>query len=144
MAANKGKDAIEVLFSEVIDEISENGKSLYSALRGRMSSRTFYEYLDSNEDWLKKYARATELRAERMAEETLTICDATESDTIITEDGREIVNHNVINRDRLRVDTRKWLLSKLHPKKYGEKLDMNVDQKATVEYVNVSKQFPSK
>jgi hypothetical protein len=26
----------------------------------------------------------------------------------------------VINRSRLRVDTRKWRIAKMHPKKYGE------------------------
>jgi hypothetical protein len=31
-----------------------------------------------------------------------------------------------INRSRLRVDTRKWYLSKLAPKRYGEKVDVNV------------------
>ena len=31
-----------------------------------------------------------------------------------------VTNHNVINRDRLRVDARKWAASKLAPKKYGD------------------------
>ena len=26
-----------------------------------------------------------------------------------------------VQRDRLRVDTRKWLMSKLHPERYGDK-----------------------
>jgi hypothetical protein len=35
-------------------------------------------------------------------------------------------NSVAVQRARLKVDTRKWLLSKLQPKKYGDKLDMNV------------------
>lgn len=126
MAANKGKEAIEMLFNEVINEISENGKSLISALKGRLSSQTFYDYLDKNEEWSKKYARATELRAEKMAEETLEIADCIGDDVMILPDGREVENQRVINRDRLRVDTRKWLLAKLHPKKYGEKISQEL------------------
>ena len=30
---------------------------------------------------------------------------------------------------RLRIDTRKWMMSKLAPKKYGDKLDVEVDDK---------------
>jgi len=37
-----------------------------------------------------------------------------------------VLNSEHINRSRVRIDTRKWLLSKLAPKKYGEKLDLNV------------------
>jgi hypothetical protein len=126
MAANKGKETIEVLFNEILNDIAENGTSLYSALKGRLSSATFYEYLDKDETRLKKYARATELRAEKMAEETLEIADSLGDDIIQTPDGRIIENQRVINRDRLRVDTRKWLLSKLHPKKYGDSSKMDV------------------
>ena len=36
-------------------------------------------------------------------------------------DGKEIINQDVIARSRLRVDARKWIASKLLPKKYGDK-----------------------
>lgn len=35
-----------------------------------------------------------------------------------------VPDHENIARARLRVDTRKWVLSKLLPKKYGDKLDV--------------------
>lgn len=129
MAAPKGEEQKAILFDEIINDISENGKSLYSSLKGRMSSQTFYEYIDADEKRSKRYARATELRAERLAEETIQISDSVEDDVIILEDGREIVNHNVINRDRLRVDTRKWLIAKLYPKKYGDKISQEITGK---------------
>jgi len=122
MAAPKGKEEIKSLFDEIINDIAENGTSLYSALKNRMSSQTFYAYIDSNVDESKRYTRATELRAERMADETLNIADAVDNDILVLPDGREVVNNNVINRDRLRVDTRKWLMAKLYPKKYGDKI----------------------
>jgi len=56
----------------------------------------------------ERYTRALEARGWLWAEEIVGIADGVdgEPDT---------------QRDRLRVDTRKWLLSKLMPQKYGEK-----------------------
>lgn len=42
-----------------------------------------------------------------------------------------------VNRDRLRVDTRKWYLSKLAPKVYGDRLDLTSGgEKLTVQVIN--------
>lgn len=65
--------------------------------------------------------RARELGYLRMADEILEIADDNASDTRTDEDGNEFVNHDVINRARLRVDTRKWMLSKCLPKIFGDK-----------------------
>lgn len=123
MAAPKGKDIKEQLFNEIIVDISENGKSLISSLKGRMSTATFYDIL-VDESKIKIYARACEDRAELMADELLSISDNVGHDLVILPDGREVVDNAVIQRDRLRVDSRKWLLAKLQPKKYGDKLDV--------------------
>ena len=34
----------------------------------------------------------------------------------------DVLNNEVIQRSKIRIDTRKWLASKLKPKKYSEKL----------------------
>jgi hypothetical protein len=123
MAAPKGKEEINKLFDEIINDISENGKSVTASLKNRMSSQTFFALLD-DEERSKRYARACELRADLMADDIIDIADNTGDDIITLQDGREVANHEVINRDRLRVDSRKWLLSKLQPKKYGDKIDV--------------------
>jgi hypothetical protein len=110
------------LFNEIIILISIDGKSLRDAIKGKMSSATFYELIkDKNKS--KLYARACEERADLMADEILEISDNIGGDLIKLSDGREVVDNAVINRDRLRVDTRKWLLAKLQPKKYGDKIE---------------------
>lgn len=58
---------------------------------------------------------------DRMAEEILQIADDGRNDTYEDADGHERTDSDVIQRSRLRVDTRKWLMSKLAPKKYGDK-----------------------
>jgi hypothetical protein len=135
MGAPKGKDELSKLFSDIIIDISEKGMSAISALKGRMSTQTFYSLLEEDEVKSKRYARATEMRAELMANELLEIAD---------KKSKSKDDNIKVQRDRLRVDSRKWLLAKLHPKKYGDKIDIGVDQKQAIEYVNVSKQFPDK
>lgn len=63
-----------------------------------------------------------------MAEEILEIADDGSQDTEEIEISEGVTstrtNAEVIQRSRLRVDTRKWLMSKLAPKKYGDKLGL--------------------
>lgn len=83
--------------------------------------RTVYYWLDDpeNVEFLQTYSRARVRQAETIADETMDISDDGLSDTYIDADGNERVNHEVVNRSRLRVETRKWMASVLAPKKYG-------------------------
>ena len=72
----------------------------------------------------QRYEEACRLRAWYWAEEMIEICDDGSNDYIErkTEDGSFIVfNNEHVQRSRLRLDTRKWLLSKLLTKTYGDK-----------------------
>lgn len=100
-----------------------NGATLRKSLdESSIAYDTFFRWIDDDEAKSKQYTRATELRAEAMAEELLGISDSYENDVQVDKDGREITNHNVIQRDRLRVDARKWLMSKMFAKKYGDRI----------------------
>ena len=77
--------------------------------------------LDDVNGFATQYARARELGYELLADEILTISDDGRNDTYQTDNG-ETTNHDVIARSRLRVDSRKWMLSKMLPKVYGDKL----------------------
>ncbi len=68
------------------------------------------------------YARAREIGFGRLAEDVLEIADDGTNDTYLDEDGEERKNRDVIERSRLRVDTRKWLLARVLPKIYGDKV----------------------
>ena len=57
-------------------------------------------------EFAEQYARAREVQAETLADEIVSIAD---------EDGDP-------QRQRLRVDARKWVASKLKPKRYGDKV----------------------
>ena len=76
------------------------------------------------------YIKAKQDQADYMVEEMLEISDDSSKDTItrIGKDGQEyeVCNSEYVNRSRLRVETRKWIASKLLPKVYGERQDKTV------------------
>lgn len=84
--------------------------------------RTVFRWLSGNPEFRHQYAQARESQAEAIADEILEISDDGTNDTQVDENGFERVNHDHIARSKLRVDSRKWLLSKLAPKKYGDQL----------------------
>ncbi len=73
-----------------------------------------------------QYARARDIGLDAMADETLEIADkpAIGIKRKLGPTGQviETMAVDTVDRSRLRVDTRKWYLSKLAPKRYGEKL----------------------
>jgi hypothetical protein len=92
-------------------------------------------WASEDEGFAKRYARAMELRADRMAEEIQEIADDGSNDWMERE-GLEVANGEHIQRSKLRVDTRKWLLSKMMPKKYGDRLTMAGDPDAPLQHAH--------
>jgi len=68
-----------------------------------------------------KYARALDDRTETLVEQMLPIAD----DPLLDP-----------NDKRVRLDTRKWIASKLKPKKYGDRMQSDIDMAVTVTVVN--------
>lgn len=107
-----------------------------SKLKAMPQERTLYNWLEEKPDFLQKYALAREARADRWADEIIEISDDSENDFIYVEDSdkngrgaRQVVNHENINRSRLRVDTRKWLMARMSPRKYGDKVQQEITGK---------------
>ena len=102
------------------------GESLRAICRdGAMPGlRTVLGWLFDGEhqEFSHQYASAREAQAEVWADEIVSIADEATGDSTTDKDGKEIVNHEHIQRSRLRVDARKWIASKLLPKRYGDKL----------------------
>lgn len=71
-------------------------------------------------EFSRRYAQAKIFQSELLAEECLDIADFSENDSKSDIMGNEVCDTEYIARSRLRVDTRKWLASKLAPKIYGD------------------------
>ena len=83
---------------------------------------TFMDWLKADAALADNYARAREDLIELMAKDLLEIADAPvgSTDSGSTDSG-------AVQKQKLQIDTRKWLLSKLAPKKYGEKIELSGD-----------------
>ena len=75
---------------------------------------TVMVWLRDNQDFAQGYSRACEQRAIAWGEEIIEIADHAEADDAIA-----------VQRARLKIDARKWLMGKANPKKYGDKIDLN-------------------
>jgi hypothetical protein len=87
------------------------GKSLRTicAMEGMPAASTVYAWLRQYPEFSDTYAHAREIQADMLAEEILEIADS-DLDP---------------NRARVMIDARKWLASKLRPKKYGDRVELD-------------------
>lgn len=87
---------------------------------------TVFRWLSQHPDFNDQYGRAREAQAELLADELMAISDDGQNDTYLDEDGKQRTDHDVIARSKLRVDTRKWIASKLKPKVYGDRQQLDI------------------
>ena len=82
--------------------------------------RTIYIWLYKHEDFRHQYAQAKRMQADLLAEQCLSICDSSSPE--------------LVNVDRLKIDTRKWLAAKLLPKQYGDHrlLEQKIEENETL------------
>lgn len=123
----KGRPSIytDKLAAEICSRLSE-GRSLRSVCRDddMPALSSIFLWLKKQEGFSEQYARAKEAAAEVLFGEMFDIADSQEGDVYTKEDGTEVVNHDVIARAKLRVDTRKWALARMAPRAYGEKTSL--------------------
>lgn len=119
------------------DEICERiaaGESLRAICRDKRmpAASTVFKWLNDKPDFAEQYAHAREAQADTLADEIVAIADE-ECTTVRADkhgtraddgDGNtEVVfDSAAVARNRLRVDARKWVASKLKPRKYGDKV----------------------
>ena len=99
--------------AEIADRICTSlseGKSLRRVCKGRgmPSRRSVYNWLEKYPEFVKDYNKARQEQADWHADEIIEIADKPDLDP---------------NDKRIRVDARKWVASKLHHKRYGDRLE---------------------
>jgi hypothetical protein len=124
----RGRPSIftQELAAEICRRISE-GESLRQVCRDESmpSTTTVMRWARTDADFRKQYAQAREDLLEHWAEEINEISDDGSNDWMDRElaNGHieRVLDHEHVSRSKLRVDTRKWLLSKLAPRVYGDR-----------------------
>lgn len=110
------------LADEICAKIASNGKGiqLLCAENAHWPSKdTIFEWLKKYSDFSDQYVQAKQLQIETFIDDILEIADDASQDLVTNEHGNLVSNNVSIARARLRIDTRKWLASKLVPKIYG-------------------------
>ena len=115
MAAEKKAGRPSDYLPEVADDICAllaSGESLLKVCKrpGMPDKSTVFRWMAEHEEFRDKYAKATDARADAIFEELFEISDDAVEDAA------------AIAKARLRVDTRKWALARMNPRKYGDKV----------------------
>lgn len=100
--------------AERIFEKMRNGNSLREicAAQGLPLTKVC-EWLNG-EEYREQYADAQEARADKMFDDILEIADSAKPDK------------NAVAAARLQIDTRKWIMGRMCPKKYGDKVGVDI------------------
>jgi hypothetical protein len=108
---------------EICDAISSSSKGIRKLCKLNKHWPTpshIFTWIHTYPQFKEQYARAKQTQIESFVDDVIDIADDSTNDWIENEKGTLVANHDHINRSRLRIDTRKWLASKLCPKIYGE------------------------
>lgn len=133
--------AIHTYSQEMVDKICGRlmeGESLRKICRddAMPQKTTILKWLREHPDFQKQYAMAREIQADTLADELLDIADNTEVGEVVETraDGKEIVRReDMLGHRRLKYDARRWYIAKIHPTKYGDKTDVNISGKLSLE-----------
>lgn len=80
---------------------------------------TVFRWLGQHKEFRDQYAKATETRADAIFEEMFEIADSVAEEAA------------AVGKARLRIDTRKWALARMNPKKYGDKVSQEIDHRSS-------------
>lgn len=128
MTAGRPSDYTQELADRICEELSEGVSLRTVCLDENMpNASTVFRWLRTNEEFCKQYERACDERTETQQE-------------IIIGMGDDAIKHAetadpkaagaVVSAYKLKADNLKWSMSKMKPKKYGDKLDVTSDGKA--------------
>ncbi|KJV49654.1 ubiquitin carboxyl-hydrolase [Pantoea sp. BL1] len=113
-------DYLPEVAADICSKLAE-GESLRSVCTrpGMPNKATVFRWIGENKEFRDQYEKATESRADAMFEEMLEIVDD------VAAEGAAVA------KARLQLDARKWILARMAPKKYGDKITQDIDVKST-------------
>ena len=118
----------DALLADILDRVSLGEPLSKICSSDSMPTRkAFFDWVAKDDSIRKKYDLAIQMRADLYAEDILAISDELVIEARYQgEDVKIDVSASAVARNRLRVDARKWLASKMNAKKYGDKVTNEV------------------
>jgi hypothetical protein len=118
MAALKNRDQL----AELVPEYMADGLSMrQSCIKAGLTAQTFLRAVDDSPGLAERYAQARGALLDAMVDQILTLADS----PVPTLDNGA-TDPGMVRQRQLQIDARRWVLSKLAPSKYGDRLDVQV------------------
>jgi hypothetical protein len=110
-------------FQTILGRISE-GETLKAICRedGMPDPKTFRRWVREYPERVRMYDQARLDGTDALADELIDIAWDTSNDTLVDAKDRPYANHEWIARSRLKSETIRFLLMKLNPRRYGERM----------------------
>lgn len=103
----------------ICEHIAHGGSLVKWCKENETGYSTVMQWLKAHKEFADNYTHAREHQADYLAEEIQDIADEI---NLETDEGAVVkLDATALARNRLRVDTRKWIASKMKPKKYGDR-----------------------
>ncbi len=127
MAGGRPTTYNEPQASEICERLA-GGESLLSICsEPRMPAQSVvFQWLSKNAEFAENYARARVFWADSEFERIMEIADNTQEGVKTETDakgGVKTIVGDMIEHRKLQVDTRKWALARMSPKKYGDRME---------------------
>lgn len=120
-------DYTKELGDRICNEISDGTSLRTVCLADDVPSKTtIFNWLRTNSEFLDQYARACDERVEAQHEDLLELGDEA---VRLSQAVSEKVSNAVVSAVKLKADNLKWSMSKMKPKKYGDKVDHTTNGK---------------
>ena len=118
MAALKNRAEL----AELVPEFMAEGMSMrQSCIKAGITAQTFLRAVDDSPGLAERYAQARGALLDAMVDQILTLADAP---VPLLDNGA--TDPGLVRQRQLQIDARRWILSKLAPNKYGDRLDVSV------------------
>ena len=109
------------LADQVIEFMTDGFSMRQSCLKAGLTAQTFLRAVDASTELAERYAQARGALLDAMVDQILTLADAP---VPLLDNGA--TDPGLVRQRQLQIDARRWVLSKLAPNKYGDRLDVSV------------------
>lgn len=131
------------IVEDIVARIAEGVTVAELCRKHGIARQTFYNWIAEDEELAGRIAHARVLGFDAIAEEALEIAEDGTNDWIERqkEDGSidEVLNHEHVQRSKLRIETRLKLLAKWDPKRYGDKVTLAGDKENPVTFQKIER-----
>ena len=105
----------------VLDGMVSGLSMRQSCIKAGIGASTWIDWVTADRELNERYARAREGLLDAMVDQILTLADS----PVPTLDNGA-TDPGMVRQRQLQIDARRWILSKLAPNKYGDRLDVSV------------------